>query len=334
MTKQEKVIWSLLAAILIILFLLSSTDLIIKEKKTEIYPVSVIVGDTTDDYYANFRKGVDKAAGEYNVDVNFITLYEKGDVKEQMELLKREISDGTKAVVMDPIKPLECAEALNGMALNSPLIIMGNLFPNDKVRGGISGDYQESGKMLGEAIVKENKAEVPVFVFTEGLDYGYNREIYNSLFHVLSEAGFQTYLYEKDKQGSGNSGISPNEGMLRRAIEETVSLGRGKAVIAALDVESLDLAADIVKESQIYSKYISGLYGIGSTTKLLNRMDQGIIRGLVVSNQFDAGYLSIVTAVEAIKKDRKREQIVLESYYIEKEDLQESRFEKILYPIE
>ncbi|MBS6646467.1 MAG: substrate-binding domain-containing protein [Clostridiaceae bacterium] len=334
MTKQEKVIWSLLAAILIILFLLSSTDLIIKEKKTEIYPVSVIVGDTTDDYYANFRKGVDKAAAEYNVDVNFITLYEKGDVKEQMELLKREISDGTKAVVMDPIKPLECAEALNGMALNSPLIIMGNLFPNDKVRGGISGDYQESGKMLGEAIVKENKADVPVFVFTEGLDYGYNREIYNSLFHVLSEAGFQTYLYEKDKQGSGNAGISPNEGMLRRAIEETVSLGRGKAVIAALDVESLDLAADIVKESQIYSKYISGLYGIGSTTKLLNRMDQGIIRGLVVSNQFDAGYLSIVTAVEAIKKDRKREQIVLESYYIEKEDLQESRFEKILYPIE
>ena len=30
----------------------------------------------------------------------------------------------------------------------------------------------------------------------------------------------------------------------------------------------------------------------------------------------------------------KREQIVLESYYIEKDDLRESRFEKILYPIE
>ena len=46
---------------LILLFLLSSTDLIIKEKKTEIYPVSVIIGETTDDYYTNFRKGVDKA---------------------------------------------------------------------------------------------------------------------------------------------------------------------------------------------------------------------------------------------------------------------------------
>ena len=69
MTKQEKIIWSLLAGVLILLFLLSSTDLIIKEKKTKIYPISIVIGDTMDDYYTNFRKGVDKAADEYNVDV-------------------------------------------------------------------------------------------------------------------------------------------------------------------------------------------------------------------------------------------------------------------------
>lgn len=165
MTKQEKIIWSLLAAVLILLFLLSSTDLIIKEKKTAIYPVSVIVGDTTDDYYANFRKGVDKAADEYNADVNFITLYEKGDVKEQMELLKREIDDGTKAVVLVPIEPLECAARLDEMVINSPLVIMGNLFRNDKVKGAIAEDYQESGRMLGEAITRAHQTETPVYVF-------------------------------------------------------------------------------------------------------------------------------------------------------------------------
>jgi hypothetical protein len=54
----------------------------------------------------------------------------------------------------------------------------------------------------------------------------------------------------------------------------------------------------------------------------------------VTTNQFDAGYLSIVKAVEAIEKRGDRDQIVLESYYIEKDDLKETRFEKILYPIE
>ena len=44
--------------------------------------------------------------------------------------------------------------------------------------------------------------------------------------------------------------------------------------------------------------------------------------------------LSIVKAVEAIEKRGDREQIKLESYYIEKDDLKKTHFEKILYPIE
>ena len=39
-------------------------------------------------------------------------------------------------------------------------------------------------------------------------------------------------------------------------------------------------------------------------------------------------------AVEAIEKRGDREQIKLESYYIEKDDLKKTHFEKILYPIE
>ena len=156
MTRREKMIWSLLAGVLVLLFLLSSTDLIIKEKKTEIYPISIVIGDTTDDYYTNFCKGVDKAADEYNVDVNFITLYEKGDVTEQMDLLKREIDDGAKAVVLVPLKQQECSAMLDGMVLGSPLIVMGTIFPGDWAMSGISQDYQETGKMLGEAIAREN----------------------------------------------------------------------------------------------------------------------------------------------------------------------------------
>ena len=104
MTRREKKIWSLLAGVLVLLFLMSSPEFTNQQKKTEIYPISIVIGDTTDDYYTNFRKGVDKAADEYNVDVTFITLYEKGDVMEQMDLLKREIDDGAKAVALVPLK--------------------------------------------------------------------------------------------------------------------------------------------------------------------------------------------------------------------------------------
>lgn len=72
MAKQEKILWGFFAGILVFLYLLSSTDLIIKEKKTEIYPVSIVIGDTTDDYYVNFRKGVEQAADDYNVDISLL----------------------------------------------------------------------------------------------------------------------------------------------------------------------------------------------------------------------------------------------------------------------
>ena len=77
MTGKENFFWIFYGLVLLGLFLLSSTDLIIKEEEAGIYPISVIVGDTTDDQYVNFRKGMERAAIELNGDVSFITLYEK-----------------------------------------------------------------------------------------------------------------------------------------------------------------------------------------------------------------------------------------------------------------
>lgn len=55
---------------------------------------------------------------------------------------------------------------------------------------------------------------------------------------------------------------------------------------------------------------------------------------MIVSNEFDEGYLCVEKAVEAIRRGSAREQITLETYYIEKTDLRENKFEKILYPID
>lgn len=323
MAKQEKVLWGLFAGILVILYLLSSTDLIIKEKKTEIYPVSVIIGDTSDDYYINFRKGLDQAAIDYNVDVSFITLFEKYDAKEQMELVRREIDDGAEAVILAPVEPVECGKILDQMNLASPLVIAGTMFPSDSVKSGITVDHYEKGRRLGAAIAAENAPQLPVYIFTEDMNYGYNQDTYDGLVSVLKEAGFQTVLYEKG-----------TEDTFRRAIEATVYPGSGTAVVAALDAPSTDEAAEIIGGSPAYGRYIAGLYGIGTTPKLLNQMDKGVVRGMMVSNQYDEGYLCIEKAVEAIRKNGSREQFMLDSYYIEKTDLRKREFEKILYPID
>ena len=93
-----------------------------------------------------------------------------------------EISDGSQAVVFVPLKQAECRRILDDMVLTSPLIIMGNSLPGDWAITGISQDYYEAGRMLGEAIVRENNADKPVYTcLLKVLDYGYNQEVYNGL---------------------------------------------------------------------------------------------------------------------------------------------------------
>lgn len=120
----------------------------------------------------------------------------------------------------------------------------------------------------------------------------------------------------------------------RSVIEKTVYPGSGTAVVAALDFASTAEAAEIVGGSSVYGKYISGLYGVGMMPSLLDQLDKGTIRGLVVTNQFDAGYFAVKKAVQAIEKEQERSQFSLESYYIEKDELRSKKYEKMLYPID
>ena len=102
-TKKGKIVWFLYVVLLVFLFLASSTDLIIKEKKNEIFPISVVIEDTDDADYVNFRKGMELAASELNADVSFITLYDKNDLEQQRALMEREQQDSAGALIVSPV---------------------------------------------------------------------------------------------------------------------------------------------------------------------------------------------------------------------------------------
>ncbi|MDO5350528.1 MAG: substrate-binding domain-containing protein [Lachnospiraceae bacterium] len=320
---KSRMLFLVSVVILVLLYLMASTNLIIHEKKTEIYPISVIVEDSSDEDYEKLRKGMDRAAEEFHVDLNFITLYEPNDQEQQISLITREISDGAEAVILSPAMPVQAARSLDDMMLNSPVVVLGGLFPNEQVTAGISIDYMEAGKLLGTA-VREDGAVGPVYLISEGLDYGYARELSSGIQQVLEAAGYETIL----------STLYMEEDC-RKLIEGLAASKEQRAVLVALDENSLEAAARIMDSSREYGQQIKGLYGIGGTNRILNYLDKGIIRGLVVHNWFDEGYLSVEKAVEAIQGGGGiKEQIIMDAYYITKEDMRDPAYEKLLYPID
>ena len=136
--KHGKLLIFLYIVFLIILFLMCSTDLVIREPEREIYQIAVIIEDVRSDNYSNFRKGMDQAAMEFNVDVRFITLYEKLDVEQQMELMDREQQDGADALIVVPADE----EQINGKPMTIPVIFLrsglGTLFLIFSSKTGVS----------------------------------------------------------------------------------------------------------------------------------------------------------------------------------------------------
>ena len=323
MTKREKLIWCIFGAILGVLFLLSFTDLIIKEKKAEIYPISVVLDSTTDECYANFKKGVEQAARDYNADVHFVTLYQEGDALQQEELIEREIKGGAQAVIVAPVRELNDPERLESLAYSCPIILLGNHPSKELPVTSVIRDYEKEGELLGRAVAEQIDSVSPVYVFAKEKSAGNNRPIYEAFVKMLKTEGFEAVLCSRE---SGSD--------FKTVFETILYPEAPKATIAALDAESMTEAAQVLNSDDRYTGRLAGVFGVGSTTYLLNQMDKGLIRGLVVHNSYNEGYLSIQKAADGIKKGMKQERICLDSYYIERSDIRSRKFEKMLYPMD
>ena len=318
---KEKIFMAFYAGILVLLFLMSSTNLIIKEKKKEIYRVSVIVEDSKDEYYVNVKQGMDQAALERNIDVNFITLYERNNSEQQKVLLEREIEMGTQAVILVPVDYTKTLTMLDNMTIDIPVIVLNNEEPaGNKVMANVSMDYFEAGQIMGKCISGRQGKETKIYLFTEGLQYGSNRRFYDGLMNALPDQGYSVTLIEKAFKSRYI------EILAERVIKDE------SAAIVALDTESLMEIAGIIKINQEEFGGIS-LYGPGSTLKILRYMEDGIIDGIVAGNMFNAGYLSMDEAIIAIDNKNIKETIKLDSFFLDENDITKKEYEKMLYPI-
>ena len=184
-------------------------------------------------------------------------------------------------------------------------------------------DYVEAGKILGEKAAEKCLPGEKICLFTQGMAYNGVQDVYEGVCSVLNEKQIPFELYEA-KEGDE----------FRQVIEYMVYPGKGQTEVIALDVQSLDQTADILNESSVYREHVSALYGLGSTTEILNLLDQGIIDGLVTYDQFSQGYLSIKKAVEAIHGSRQKQETLLDVVYLDQERLKSGVYEKMLYPME
>lgn len=317
--KSGKVLIVIYIVCLVVLFLMCSTDLIIREPEREIYQIAVIIEDVRSDNYSNFRKGMDQAAAEFNADVQMITLYERLDAQEQMELMDREQQDGADALIVVPVEEEQVSEK----PMTIPVILLRAGVAEASGAGNVIVDYEKMGKLLALKILEEQPEESTVYALTDFFG--------SSDMDRLFMKGIETALGE---EGRGVQRITRDEAdRFWRMLEKRGLEGTEKVVILAENQEILTETAGILAGSEDVAEAVRGLYGRGTTIPILNYLDRGLITGICVTDEFSLGYYSVREAVRALEGEGSAP-TVMESYYIEKGNLRDPAFEKMLFPIE
>ena len=96
MKTDKKYIWILWFISIVLLFIISQTDLILKEEVPQVYQVSLILDSEDESKYINLKKGVDDAAKKYNIDINLLTL----NNITQNAVIDSEEENGTNGIIV------------------------------------------------------------------------------------------------------------------------------------------------------------------------------------------------------------------------------------------
>ena len=321
---RSHLLWLLSAGFLGVLFFASSTDLLITEQSSEVSRISVILDDVSDVNYENFRKGAEQAALELRADVRFITLYEAGSEEGQRELVLREQEDGAEALIISAMREREASEMIASQQVHIPVIFLRGdvVIQNNYSAANLNSDYYVMGRKLAETVTEHFPETVPVYYISTGRLYGASRRYLDGAESILENTG---YRRERSVRAVNETKMTK----IRRLEEE-----EEEAVLIALDRTSL-LHAMRYREAKGEDGKILGLYGPGTGIEVLSGLERGLVDGICITDDYAEGYLAVSMAAARIgHHNTPMQSRTLEGHYIEKTDLEEGTYERILYPME
>ena len=302
MNKKTIIFWFIYTAILIFLYILSATDLIIKENEAKVYSVSILMDGISGENLENMKKGMDEAAYEYNVDMSFPAIADNITMEGKFKLAEEEIIAGAKAIIIGNRWKIEVAEKIKKNHPQFPVLIVGDA-EDEKDKAGVLLNYDNVVKLLTEKMK-----------FAESV----NNEICIIAEDFLNENSLAKELKLKLVEGEGP-----------KLEKQLKTFTKNQTAFITLDKES---TARLVKYADDNNPEIR-IYAIGATEYLLGKLEDGEITGMIAWNEYDMGYFLVEKLLRMLAGKNEQNKDEVEVFYITAEDLKNEDYIKRLYPI-
>lgn len=302
--------------VLLLLFLASSTDLLIKEEAFEVHKIAVMVDMPVKGQVDNFRAGAMKAAAEYHADINFINLSVWNEMEDKQAVLRKELDNGCKGIILHCEKEAEIKSILEEIPAGIQVLLYNADVEDADVQGKVGSDAEEEGRLLLEAVLQDEHPEERV-VLVEMASCGERVLLLHDLIQTQLEA----------------------EGLLVRRVQveklsEIKGLLKGMPALSGGTLVSADIAVlQTLGEENASLGDAMAVYGVGFHSGIRRLIEEGHISGSVVHRAYEAGYFSVERMIRLLAGESFAEKkIIVEAALVTQKNMYLPEMENIVFP--
>lgn len=276
--------------------------------------VSVVISDSMNDRWIAMRQGMEQAAADNNIILNFVSSERFDSISEEITMIEKEINNDVDGIVFEPIAGDGYEKLLSNRIGGCSIVLLRSDISPENVYPSVELDNNSIAEKLYTEIINNHP---------EGLA-GHN---------IVVIAGHTSQLAVEERidylKGKPDFEAATKEWMHVDTFEEAIKDESIDIMVAMGDYET-EKVIDFVTENHLEDS--TEIYGIGYSEKAIYYLDSGTVTSLVLTNEFNMGYLSIEMVSKQMNRGNKNKELIDEIFVVNKENLFNEEYQKILFP--
>ena len=283
----------------------------------------MVIDDSSNNRWVQFIAGMQQAAEDEGVKVTVIPTSRLSSIEEEEALIERAIAGGTDGVIVQPLSDRDAAGILENLSERTSIELVdeGTYEIMSNVVGVVSPDH----KAIGETIANEAAlfAEKPLEKCTIGVIRG------SSALSSMEQRmdGFTEAL---ESLGGKTTWVLEQNGDAKD-IKEKLAANETPDILVALDNAGMEAAGEYASTQE------NGIIvvGTGTSTKSIYYLDSGVVKSLVVPEDYMMGYQSVSDLADYIHRNRFLPLVrTIAHRTIHKDTLFAEENQEILFPVQ
>ena len=247
--------------------------------------------------------GMEKAAEDSKVILNYVVVPPTATLAEEKLLAEQEIADGARAVLLEPVSTVGSGKMAEELSQRAAVVLLGERADTEAAGhfGSVSADNYAIGVALGKEIAE-----------------------------LLPDGGRIALLPESDEQGSIAARRQGIREALRGSAVQVQEETQGVALLVGLEDSALTAAA----ESAAAEEKRPLVVGVGNSNRNIYALDRGDIADMIVINEFNMGYLAVAEAKKKLSSGlREMEQLRVGDTLVARNTMFSAENQKLLFPL-